>query len=247
MTPEITEKFNELKMMYGPAAVTRLEGITAGNEKKSALQVGCKVVLPNLSTTPWLEPEQFPEFKNAIAALEHASTMIKAEIHAAMAEKSSELKPYSHYIGHIENWTALYLYKNGEKNIITKTILPETYRILEQELEALLCPLSEMHVSILAPGVKIPAHNDMCNFAVNLHLAVDIPELCNITVANETRTWQEGKCLMFDYSYLHHAQNNSDKYRICLLMDLWHPGVTDVEREGLVFLVRSLQEIMADE
>ncbi|MGH1555331.1 aspartyl/asparaginyl beta-hydroxylase domain-containing protein [Streptomyces sp. L7] len=33
-----------------------------------------------------------------------------------------------------------------------------------------------------------------------MHLAVDIPDGCSITVAGQTRTWREGRCLLFDYS-----------------------------------------------
>ncbi len=34
-----------------------------------------------------------------------------------------------------------------------------------------------------------------------------VPENCGLTVNNVTRSWQKGKCLLFDDSYLHSAEN----------------------------------------
>ena len=120
-----------------------------------------------------------------------------------------------------------------------------TYGIMETHLLEWLCPVSEMHFSILDPGARIAPHSDLCNFAVNLHLAVDIPENCSITVAGETRQWEEGKCLMFDYSFVHEARNLSQKKRICLLMDIWHPDVTAAEREALVFVAQEFRKMVS--
>ncbi|MFD8719167.1 aspartyl/asparaginyl beta-hydroxylase domain-containing protein [Streptomyces sp. NPDC059629] len=38
-----------------------------------------------------------------------------------------------------------------------------------------------------------------------------IPEGCGITVAGGTRTWQEGKCLLFDYSFEHAVWNRGTR------------------------------------
>lgn len=42
-------------------------------------------------------------------------------------------------------------------------------------------------------------------------------------------TLQEGKCVIFDDSFLHEAANLSDKPRVVLIVDVWHPDLTSVE------------------
>jgi ornithine lipid ester-linked acyl 2-hydroxylase len=47
-----------------------------------------------------------------------------------------------------------------------------------------------------------------------------------MTVAGETRTWIEGKCLVFDDTSVHEAWNKSDSDRLILLLDFLRPGCT---------------------
>ncbi len=39
----------------------------------------------------------------------------------------------------------------------------------------------------------------------------------------------EGKCILFDDSFLHEANNASDKPRVVLIIDIWHPDLFDAE------------------
>ena len=100
------------------------------------------------------------------------------------------------------------MFRDGKATVDNGEV-PTTRRIFNNELKDWICPLLEMHFSILESGAVIAPHCDLWNFTINLHFAVDIPEDCAIKVANETRTWEEGKCLLFDYSYLHEAWNHS--------------------------------------
>jgi aspartyl/asparaginyl beta-hydroxylase (cupin superfamily) len=103
-----------------------------------------------------------------------------------------------------------------------------------------------MHFSVLLPGARIQPHCDLWNFTINLHLAVDIPPGCVLRVANVDHGWEEGRCVLFDYSYLHEAWNNGDRRRVCLLIDLWNPEVTLPEREALLVLVRELRQLTGE-
>lgn len=245
MTPEIENKLVELKHIYGPYSLVRVENMLADRREVDPLQKGARLVMPGLSTTPWLSTKQFKPLWGCIEALERASGDIKREIWQVVEQGSPHLQDYVHYLGRQSDWSALYLYKEGQKNRSVQKILPVTYGLMENHLFEWLCPVSEMHFSILDPGARIAPHSDLCNFALNLHLAVDIPENCYITVAGETRQWEEGKCLMFDYSYLHEACNLSQKKRICLLMDIWHPDVSLAEREALVFVAKEFTKMVA--
>ena len=57
----------------------------------------------------------------------------------------------------------------------------------------------------------------------------------SLTVKNETVFLTEGKCVLFDDSFLHEASNISDSPRVVLIVDVWHPDLSD-EEVSLVIL-----------
>lgn len=245
MIPEIDDEFDRLKRLHGRDALTRVEAMVSGSTPpRHPLQAGARWVLPGLSTTPWLDPYGFAPVAPLVRRLEALSPQIREEIHAGIAHRSDALTPYEHYLMVKPDWRALYLHRDGRYQDQNQAMCPTAWAFMKDDLGDWLCPLLEMHFSVLESGAEIAPHCDLWNFSINLHLAVDIPEGCGIQVAGETRQWQQDRCLMFDYSYLHSAWNRGARRRICLLIDVWHPGVTAVERQALTFLITTLRELM---
>lgn len=50
-----------------------------------------------------------------------------------------------------------------------------------------------------------------------------------IEVAGEKREWDTGRAFVFDPSFLHRTHNPTSQERVILNVDIWHPGLTDVE------------------
>ena len=96
-------------------------------------------------------------------------------------------------------------------------------------------------------------HSDFTNFVLTSHLAIDIPESgknkCRLSVGDDTRQWINGKVMLFDTSIMHDAINESDKTRYILMMRVWHPDLTQVEREAIQFVYDCLEfpELVSDE
>ena len=44
---------------------------------------------------------------------------------------------------------------------------------------------------------------------------------------------EAGKLMVFDDTWEHSAWNNSDDQRVVLIFELWHPGLTGLEREAI--------------
>ncbi len=65
-----------------------------------------------------------------------------------------------------------------------------------------------------------------------------MPQRCGLRVGGVERTWEEGRCLVFDDSFTHEAWNNSAQARLVLVVDLWHPDLTDDETALLTGLHR---------
>lgn len=80
-------------------------------------------------------------------------------------------------------------------------------------------------LSILAPGKHIPEHRGVYKGVLRSHLGLLIPQptSCRIAVRGEVRAWEEGKVLIFDDSYRHEVWNDSDSYRVVLLVDFVRP------------------------
>ena len=80
--------------------------------------------------------------------------------------------------------------------------------------------------SRLAPGTHIKPHRGYEGYAghvLRAHLALDVPAGCSIRVLDQTRSWVEGKCLVFDDSFEHEAWNQGDRPRTVLLLDFLNP------------------------
>lgn len=83
--------------------------------------------------------------------------------------------------------------------------------------------------SILEGGGVIHPHRDVSNVFLTMHLPLIAPGDGFIEVGGLRREWRRGEALIFDSSYQHQAQNNSDKTRVVLLVDFLHPDLTREE------------------
>jgi aspartate beta-hydroxylase len=59
-------------------------------------------------------------------------------------------------------------------------------------------------------------------------------------VAGIERAWKTDEVLVFDDTFEHEAWNRSDHTRVILLMDAWHPELTEPERVALTELVEGI-------
>ncbi|WP_181807649.1 aspartyl/asparaginyl beta-hydroxylase domain-containing protein [Streptomyces shenzhenensis] len=250
MTPETESAFAAIRGDYGTDCLRRVERMLepGGGGPRHPLQKAAKWILPGLSATPWHDPHGYPELAPLVEALESAHPAVKDELTAAWAGRREAFSGYEHYLMRQEDWQALYLYRGGALVEESAGPAPTAYRVLKEFAvdTGKICPLLESHFSTLLPGAVIAPHSDLWNFSINLHFAVDIPDGCSITVAGETRSWREGKCLLFDYSFEHEARNDGARPRTCLLVDLWHPETTVPERRALVALFTEIRRLMGD-
>ncbi|MCS0637596.1 aspartyl/asparaginyl beta-hydroxylase domain-containing protein [Streptomyces sp. LP05-1] len=249
MTPEIENAFAAIRSQHGPESIVRVEQmLAAGKQDRHPLQRGAKWILPGISRQPWHDPHGHPELAPVVAAFEANHASVKKELEAAWAVRRNAFSDYEHYLTRQSDWQALYLFRKGALVEESAETVPTAFQVLKEYAvdTGVLCPLLECHFSTLLPGATIAPHSDLWNFSINLHLAVDIPEGCGITVAGETRSWQEGTCLLFDYSFEHEAWNRGTRPRTCLLVDLWHPETTVPERKALVALITEIRTLMGE-
>ncbi len=118
-------------------------------------------------------------------------------------------------------WKSFFLYGYGFKFEPNCNICPETTRLIEE-----IPDMFTAFFSVLAPGKHIPRHRGPYKGLLRGHLALKIPEPnqeCWIQVGEETEHWEEGKCLVFDDTYKHQVQNNTEGTRVILFLDVLRP------------------------
>lgn len=121
---------------------------------------------------------------------------------------------------------------------------PKTVALLRGDVDGVPpVPTVEAFFARQAAGSGIAPHTDGCNFILTSHLALMAePGKAYIDVGGERRYWAEGEVMVFDTSYVHSTMNTGADSRYVLLLRLWHPDVTPVEREALGWIFAALED-----
>lgn len=200
---------------------------------------------PGLVEREFHPRERFPW----LAEVEAAVPAITAELQAMLRSTRAELVPYLEYAEHEAlaqwrelnrnpDWTAIHLIKRGEVVAANAALCPRTMALLASLPQPQIPGASANAMfSLLAPGKKIPAHVGVNNTRLLCHLPLVVPEGCWFRVGGETRFWREGEAFVFDDTIEHEAANTSDKLRVVMIFDIWHPDLTQLEQQAIAALV----------
>lgn len=118
-------------------------------------------------------------------------------------------------------WKTFFFHAYGFKQEQNCEFCPATANALEK-----IPGLKTAFFSILMPDKRIPPHRGPYNGVLRYHLAVKVPgdgSECGIDVGGDVAHWREGKSLVFDDSYVHHAWNSSSDIRVVLFVDFVRP------------------------
>ena len=79
--------------------------------------------------------------------------------------------------------------------------------------------------SILEPGKTVAPHNGPAFWYLRYQLALRVPreKPPTLRVKDQYHTWQEGVSMLFDDSWEHEVFNESDDYRVVLIVDIQRP------------------------
>lgn len=132
-------------------------------------------------------------------------------------------------------WRQFTLYTKGQKGKDCDRT-PKTCALVSKMTAAASCKRGQIKYSIMMPGTHVWPHTGPTNCRLRMHLGLVIPKTGNGTrlrCADETRTWEEGKVLIFDDSFEHEVWQDAESYRLIFIIDIWHPDLTDRERKSL--------------
>jgi len=190
------------------------------------------VHVPGLNSAAWHDPGRFAW----AAALEAAYPHIRAEFERQYSASGLGIHPESAELAESGRWSTYHFYRMGKSYPHHLAACPATAAALEPVpgiAEAGMC-----YFSAMGPKTKVKPHCGFLNTRIRCHLGLVVPPGCQMRVGTETRSWSEGGCLVFDDSYEHEVVNLSDQYRAVLLLDTWHPDLSEPERRATTFLMK---------
>jgi len=208
--------------------------------------------VPHLPTQAYFARALFPWYET----LERETETIRGELLALLGD-GNNFEPFltfdspeqmpQYLRGEKPNWNAFFFYRHGRRYDDNCARCPKTTAILESlPLVHIAEHAPEICFSVLTPDSHILPHHGSTNARLVTHLPLIVPPDCAIVVGGETHVWEEGRCITFDDTFEHEAWNRSDKTRAVLILDVWNPHLSAIEREALTALIAAIRVFNRD-
>ena len=163
-------------------------------------------------------------------------------------------------------WQQLVLFETGVKSEEGCKLAPETCKLIFKYMREISadCTHGQVKFSVIHPGTHVWPHSGPSNCRLRGHLGLVIPKVqdgsrqaagdhqgsagrLEMRIADQYVSWEEGELLIIDDSFEHELwyQNGvggrMGGIRLVLLVDMWHPDLSDQEKKALPRLVNRNQ------
>jgi aspartate beta-hydroxylase len=190
---------------------------------------------PGLEARPLHDPARFAWR----SLLEDNFPTIRNEVMGV--REANPFRPHHQNLADQGAWDTLYFF-TGERRIEqTHALCPNTGRLVEQLPRA--GNDGQVYLSALSGNTHIKAHCGPTNVRLRCHFGIKVPRGSRLRVGSNIVQWQESRCLVFDDSFEHEVWNFGGDERIVLILDFWHPDLTDEERWAIEHLSRKSEAI----
>jgi beta-hydroxylase len=134
-------------------------------------------------------------------------------------------------------WKRFYLKWYDDPLPSAEKLCPRTNALLEK-----IPAVNAAMFALLPPGSRLGAHRDPFAGSLRYHLGLSTPnsEKCRIVVDGQLYYWKDGEAVMFDETYIHRAENQTDVQRLILFCDIERPLSNRVMRAVNRFIGRPM-------
>jgi aspartate beta-hydroxylase len=222
------------------------EFVGKGDANTSNMHQLCTSYVPALTIQEFWDTSQFPwcgKLQSKYKAIRDEFKRVTADMDKLVQEGNNiwagALTQDASSYG--EGWRTLVLMDRSFWDPVNVNLFPVTAKAVHDSG----VPAVEVFFASMQPHTDIKPHSDFTNFVLTSHLPIDIPysgqNKCRLKIGDTERQWINGELLLFDTSLMHDAVNESDKTRYILMLRLWHPDLTDIERQALQFTYDCLE------
>jgi hypothetical protein len=124
-------------------------------------------------------------------------------------------------------WNQLMLWDRGRRFDRACHMFPATSALIAEIPEAADFGNGFVMLSWTQPGTWITPHCGPTNSKARTHFCIRADKKARIRVGNEARSWEEGKCFVFDDSFEHEVWHEGDGPRVVLIVDTPNPYLVD--------------------
>lgn len=158
-----------------------------------------------------------------VKQVESQWTVIRDELLGKLAQDEKILVPYvnKEMTSRPNQWKTLGLMFWTVRSETNCRHFPKTWSILKD-----VPGIIAISLNLLEEETTIKPHVGNTNAIIRCHLGLVVPEpapRCGFRVGGETRSWDEGKFLMFCDAHQHTAWNNTNRKRYILVADIMRP------------------------
>lgn len=188
---------------------------------------------------PGLNSQEFhnPAGLTWCAELEREFPAIRGEV-SSLVSRQLGFETKSDSFTSTGAWTGAYLWAYGQKIAETAGLCPTTAAVIEKIRGA--AKIGTAFFSALASKTFVRPHTGNTNAKLRCHLPLIVPAGCALKVGDREEELVEGKCVVFDDSFVHSAWNRSESIRVVLVVDFFHPDLTPAEIEYLSEVIHKL-------
>src|SRR5271165_5330270 len=171
-------------------------------------------------TSAFIDPAQFPEMSPLTAhwrEIREEAARLNDEGFIRAAAGYTDMGFNSFFR---TGWKRFYLKWYGVDMPSARRMCPRTAELLD----AIPNVKAAMFAS-LPPGARLVRHRDPYAGSLRYHLGLDTPNSddCFIEVDGVRRGWRDGQAMIFDETFIHYAENKTDKTRLILFCDIARP------------------------
>lgn len=193
---------------------------------------------------PFLDPAAFPELRLLTAewkTIRDEGLRLLDEGRVRAASGYNDLGFNSFFRA---GWKRFYLKWYDDPLPSAEQLCPRTVELLRR--------LPSVHgamFAMLPPGGRLVRHRDPFAGSLRYHLGLHTPnsEACFIEVDGIRRGWRDGEAMIFDETFIHHAENQTDVSRLILFCDVERPLSGRVPRALNRFVIHRLLKATATE
>lgn len=169
---------------------------------------------------PYIDVKEFPE----LTVLQDNWEIIRDEAIALDEDKAIKSSDALDDLGFNSffktGWKRFYLQWYGSSLPSALATCPKTVALLSN-----IPSVKGAMFAMLPPGARLVKHRDPYAGSLRYHLGLVTPndDNCFINVDGDAYSWRDGEAVMFDETFIHYAENQTEQNRIVLFLDVKRP------------------------